>query len=308
MKKSAENKKFIVYIHKNKTNNKVYIGITSNSPIKRWGTNGCQYKSNRHFWNAIQKYGWDNFEHSILFSDLTAQEASDKEVELIAEYKSNDTRFGYNQTSGGEYGTEISEETQMKMRESAVGKIITDEWRKHLSESHKGQAAWNKGLKTSDATKEKLRMSLMGNHRMQKFLEEHPDYIHPSSKAVEIDGIKFDSIKELRLYLGMNTRKIESWLSGENSMPEEYMKRGLSYYRISHEYIADSSNVNDKCVECDGMIFESMSACDRYYGLKRCTISSYLNGGRKMPKKFVDLGLKYSNKKRYWYKVLGDSI
>ena len=304
MKKSAENKKFIVYIHKNKINDKVYIGITSNSPMKRWGTNGSQYKQNTHFYNAIQKYGWDNFEHLILFDDLTAQEASDKEVELIAEHKSNDMRFGYNQTSGGEYGTEISEETRKKMSNAKVGITtwtkgvkFSDEWRRNLSVSHKGR-------KITEEQKAKLRITSTGNENMKKFLEKHPDYVHPSRREVEIDGIRFGSIKELRKYLGLKTRQIEFWLSGENSMPEEYMRRGLSYYGVEHEYIIDSSNTNDKCVECDGLIFESMSACDRYYGLKRCTISSYLNGRRNMPQKFIDLGLKYSNRKRYWYKIL----
>lgn len=53
------------------------------------------------FFKAIQKYGWNNFEHKILFSDLDIETASKKERELIAKYKSNNKKFGYNIADGG---------------------------------------------------------------------------------------------------------------------------------------------------------------------------------------------------------------
>ena len=40
---------YTVYQHKNKINNKIYIGITKQEPEKRWGTNGANYKSSPHF-------------------------------------------------------------------------------------------------------------------------------------------------------------------------------------------------------------------------------------------------------------------
>jgi len=51
---------YTIYIHKNKINGKVYIGQTGQDPKKRWD-NGNGYKTCSRFWNAIQKYGWDNF-------------------------------------------------------------------------------------------------------------------------------------------------------------------------------------------------------------------------------------------------------
>lgn len=50
---------YSVYMHKNKTNEKVYIGITGRKSEKRW-LNGHGYKNNIHFNKVIQKYGWDN--------------------------------------------------------------------------------------------------------------------------------------------------------------------------------------------------------------------------------------------------------
>ena len=47
-------------------------------PEKRWGINGNNYKSSPHFYAAIQKYGWDNFEHNILFENLNYEELFDR--------------------------------------------------------------------------------------------------------------------------------------------------------------------------------------------------------------------------------------
>ena len=54
-------RKYCVYCHRNKINNKAYIGITGTDVQKRWGRDGSNYKRHKHFNNAIQKYGWDNF-------------------------------------------------------------------------------------------------------------------------------------------------------------------------------------------------------------------------------------------------------
>lgn len=92
---------FKVYIHRNLINNKVYIGQTCNSLKGRSGKNGKNYKRNSYFWNDIEKYGWDNFEHEVVYDDLSSEEANRIESELIKLYNSNDYEFGYNNTSGG---------------------------------------------------------------------------------------------------------------------------------------------------------------------------------------------------------------
>ena len=81
-------KEYIVYMHKNKINNKIYIGITKQKPKNRWNY-GNGYLNSGHFIKAIRKYGWNNFEHIILYEKLTLFEAEQKEIELIAKYKSN---------------------------------------------------------------------------------------------------------------------------------------------------------------------------------------------------------------------------
>lgn len=114
---------------------KVYIGITSNTPERRWG-HGCNYESNAHFWNAIQKYTWENIQHEVLYTGLSKEEASEKEKSLIALYKSHDPAFGYNLTFGGE-SFEFPEHVKEKLRHP---KNLSDEQRKKLSERGKVQA------------------------------------------------------------------------------------------------------------------------------------------------------------------------
>lgn len=91
---------YSVYKHTNKINGKVYIGITRNQPEVRWGRNGSGYNL-QLFGKAIKKYGWENFDHEILYENLSHEDANAKEIELIKKYKTTDDKYGYNVALGG---------------------------------------------------------------------------------------------------------------------------------------------------------------------------------------------------------------
>lgn len=105
MDKVGTDNKYCVYCHRNKINNKAYIGITGLGVKKRWASNGSLYRNSPHFWNAIQKYGWDNFEHIVLFDNLSKKNACKMEILLIALFNTQDPNLGYNMSSGGESGS-----------------------------------------------------------------------------------------------------------------------------------------------------------------------------------------------------------
>ncbi|WP_024347380.1 GIY-YIG nuclease family protein [Lacrimispora indolis] len=106
--KENETKKYSLYVHINKANQKKYVGVTKNHPKKRWKTNGQGYKNQNYFYNAIQKYGWNNFEHIIIQDNLSKNEAFKLEKEYIQRYNSNNSDFGYNICSGGIGGCGLS--------------------------------------------------------------------------------------------------------------------------------------------------------------------------------------------------------
>ena len=98
---------WIIYCHQNKINGKRYIGQTKQNLRNRWRNgNGYKpnYKYNSKFYNAILKYGWDNFEHIILEKDIeTLDEANARESYWISYYDTfNNNEKGYNMTPGGD--------------------------------------------------------------------------------------------------------------------------------------------------------------------------------------------------------------
>ena len=120
---------YTVYKHTTPSE-KVYIGITAGPVEKRW-RRGYGYRGNKHFWNAIQKYGWDEITHEILAKELTEEMACELERHYISLYHSNEQEYGYNHTTGGESGYTVSEETRKKL-----SKPFSEERKRHLRENH----------------------------------------------------------------------------------------------------------------------------------------------------------------------------
>lgn len=114
-----------VYVHIT-PNGKRYFGITRTRLSARW-QNGKGYKCNPYFNRAILKYGWENIEHKVLFENLTKEEAEQKEKELIAEYKTTNSKFGYNIDNGGNSRGTHSEATRQKLREIHLGRKQSEE-------------------------------------------------------------------------------------------------------------------------------------------------------------------------------------
>ena len=183
----------VIYKIENLVNGKVYIGQTTKGFDKRYRGHSIEgvykyHKSkfesndnyNKHLYNAIEKYGFENFkvyeQFDIAFSKI---ELDIKEKVYITLYNSTNKEYGYNNKEGGANGKH-TEETKRKISLMQMGEnnywygthgpmYGKTTWNKGIKT---GQIPWNKGKHISEETKKHLSEINKG-----KFLgENHPMY------------------------------------------------------------------------------------------------------------------------------------
>jgi group I intron endonuclease len=116
-----------IYLHRNKINGKCYVGKTSQDVNRRWRKEDSSYKTYSQcavFYKALQKYGWDAFETTILVELPLGSKVNQIESYYIAVYNSL-VPNGYNIKEYDEFAKEIqSDETKKKIRDIKRGKSI----------------------------------------------------------------------------------------------------------------------------------------------------------------------------------------
>ena len=232
-------RKWTVYKHTNKINFFSYIGITSRKPEVRWGKNGKKYRPSKGryscFYNAIKKYGWDNFEHEILENNLTYKQACEKERYYISFYNTKAPN-GYNLTDGGEgtCGYEVGEEFKQKRSElTAKGnnpkahKVIYGD---RIFETIYECASFlnvdrNKIVRWIDGDTIIPEIHLRNNLR---FADRPPNYKisqkdkNRAGRKVLFNGKIYNSIKSCAKVIGVSPNVLNNWLKGENGIKEEF--------------------------------------------------------------------------------------
>lgn len=145
-----EKRNYKLYVHISPSN-KRYYGITGREKVELRWQNGRGYIGNEYFTRAINKYGWANFQHIILFDNLTEQEANLLEKCYIALYDTTNPKYGYNQSLGGNIP---NEEAKRKISEANkgennhfYGKHHTEEAKRKVSEANKGKYNMNGKIK-----------------------------------------------------------------------------------------------------------------------------------------------------------------
>ena len=203
-------------------NGKIYIGITKRNPLKRW-QNGRGYFTNKHFSRAIKKYGWNNIIHEILFSGLSEEEAKIKEIKLIAYYKSNNPKYGYNITSGGDYRSKLSKESITKLKAKLIGQKRTKEQKLHYKEA----ALRRPKRKLSTLHKKHISETLIGNKRAAG---SKSNMIQVSQFTLAGKFMRsFECAKKAALFIGCST-------SGINCCCREQLEKDLSKTKYKGKY------------------------------------------------------------------------
>lgn len=248
---SDSSRKYIIYIHVNKTNGKMYVGQTSIVPEKRW-KNGKGYIGNRYFYNAIQKYGWDGFEHVIVMKDLSLEDANKYEDMLIKILRSNNKNYGYNIKFGGNNGA-MSEESKRRISQSKMGHIVTKEAREKISKNHadmSGEHNPRYGVKVSEETRAKIKANNKSwmkkgiprsDETKRKMRENHADFSganHPQARAVVKLGLNgnyistYSTAKEAAQSIGQRGSNITICCQNNHRTAGGYL------WRYEDEYIA----------------------------------------------------------------------
>lgn len=214
------NQFWLIYCHKNKINNKCYIGLThhTKNPNKRW-RNGSAYLSDHHkiFAGAILKYGWDNFEHIILEDNIpTLEEANLREKYWIEQYRTYvgfEDSCGYNATLGGDgvSGQIISEYQKECIRSAHLGKKASEETKQKMSKTRKGKPqhmtqkkidqinsmhkSW-KGRHQSEEVKQRIREAGLGRKHSNESKQKMSERKKKQILCVELNRIflGYDSV------------------------------------------------------------------------------------------------------------------
>lgn len=244
-----EERNYCVYIHIF-PNGKRYIGITKLQPNRRWES-GYGYHSQRFMYNAINKYGWNNIEHKILFNNLTKNEACWKEKFLIKYYNTNNRKFGYNRSIGGEINKEYkhTEEFKKRISKKLKGRKDSEETKLKKSIALKGRIIKKESIEKMKITKKK-------NYKK----ENHPNYgkygkENPRSISVDQYDLlgnfieNFNSIKEASDKTGCSFHSISSCCKGKQFKSKDYIFRykGDKF----NKYIKNKYNIQFPIIQYD---------------------------------------------------------
>lgn len=190
---------YILYLHKSPSD-KYYVGITCQGIERRWRYNGSGYYKCKYFYNAIQKYGFDNFEHFIIRMDLDEATANECEINMIRNLKDAGFQL-YNVSNGGKAsfkGLSLSEEHKRKISESNIGRpptVMSIKGKERLIKSLIG----NKnalGYHHTEETRKQISESLSSRKR-KPFSSEHRKHISESKKGKELSEIQKRQLERL---------------------------------------------------------------------------------------------------------------
>ena len=134
-----------IYKITNTVNGKAYIGKTTRNAEKTRIRPHLNGQGNLLIKHAIEKYGKAAFTYEILHDGIIPEFLDMLEKEAIARFNTVKPH-GYNRNNGGSGSIKHSEDTRRKMSESTkgenhplYGKKHSDETKQKISEAHKGK-------------------------------------------------------------------------------------------------------------------------------------------------------------------------
>lgn len=220
----------LIYKITNLINNKIYIGQTIR-PLSERIDDYKRGKTNNYLKNAFSKYGWDNFEFSIIDTAETTQELNLKEINYILKNKSNNKKYGYNIEAGGKNSIP-NIETLKKMSQSHSGKKQSFIWiekriakagsdeakkygRKKTEEEkeylRKNSPKYWSGKTRNEETRRKISETKIKNNLSNKQKESCFKTVYKKDPITYRTLETFDSTKQASERIGVNQSTISRW-------------------------------------------------------------------------------------------------
>lgn len=209
-------------------NGKRYIGQTCQQLSRRW-RNGNGYVRNTYFYRAIEKYGWDNFQHNVICQCATLEEANRVEADLIARYKTNKPAYGYNISGGGDGSERVAESTRILMSQLRKGRFVgadnpnhgrkhTESERERMSKKAREYFSTHKnprlGIKASEETRRKQSAGRKNSKKAQESIRRLNQSKAKKVRCIETDTI-YPSTHEVERQTGFRQGNIAATCRGE---------------------------------------------------------------------------------------------
>lgn len=196
-------------------NDKVYIGQTTGTLRRRKSLHlsSAQRGDGYYFQRALKKYGKNNFKWATIDFAYSKRTLDRKEKYWIKEYKSTNSKYGYNLMDGGGSGGIPNEVTRKKLS-------IANKGQKRSKEFCEKSRLRNLGWKPSKEAKEKNRLAHLGRHHTEEAKKKLSQRIkgHPVSEETK--------------------KKISDAQKGRKKTPEQIEKNRQAQLRL-HKHLTD---------------------------------------------------------------------
>jgi hypothetical protein len=83
-------------------------------------------------------------------------------------YKSNDSNFGYNQSTGGEVGFKQNDDAKKKLSKKHKGRVFSSEHKKRISEANSGTNHYKFGKKLDPEHRARISQGLIGRKNSEE--------------------------------------------------------------------------------------------------------------------------------------------
>lgn len=216
-----------VYIITNLLDNKLYVGVTSNSLKFRFRSHCSQ---GTVLTRAIKKHGKHNFTISLIEEFNNKKEAFIAEQKYIKQFNSKAPN-GYNLTDGGE-SPAITEEVKRKISTSKKLYKFTDQHIQKIREASKINGLKRKGVKRP-AFSEEWCKNMSKAHIGKKLSEEHKKKISTSIK----NSIKYKNRKNNNYFKLNNPSKcpiLKQIIAEKKYKPIICVNTNTTYPSIKH--------------------------------------------------------------------------